>query len=173
MRSLLELFKDLREEHTGWVQRVHATLFHQGVAAAEGDLLAAGSRRRLEQGVGLSAAGHQAVLTALRVLDRLDAELVALRRQIAAFARRQPGCRALQTRYGVGPITAVAIWAQLGDTRRFSASRKTVRHTGLDITVHSSDAKRATGRLSRQGSPLLRWALSSSRQMRRSSGLAR
>jgi transposase len=159
MRALLELFKDLRDEHTGWVQRVHATLFHHGVVAAEGNLLAADSRRRLEQGIGLSAAGHQAVLTALRVLDRLDAELVPLRRQIAAFARRQPGCRALQTRYGVGPITAAAIWAELGDTRRFSASRKAVRHTGLDITVHSSDDKRAAGRLSRQGSPLLRWAL--------------
>lgn len=159
MRALLELFKDLRDQHTGWIQRLHATLFHQGVAATEGDLLAVDSRRRLEQGVGLSAAGHQAVLTALRVLDRLDAELVPLRRQIAAFARRQPGCRALQTRYGVGPITAAAIWAELGDTRRFSASRKAVRHTGLDITVHSSDGKRAAGRLSRQGSPLLRWAL--------------
>jgi transposase len=34
-----------------------------------------------------------------------------------------------------------------------------VRHTGLDITVHSSDGKRPPGRLSRQGSPLLRWAL--------------
>jgi hypothetical protein len=44
-------------------------------------------------------------------------------------------------------------------TRRFSASRNAVRHTGLDITVHSSDDKRAAGRLSRQGSPLLRWAL--------------
>jgi transposase len=107
----------------------------------------------------LSPAAHQQVLTALRVIDRLDAELVALRRQLAAFARRQPGCRALQAHYGVGTITSVAIWAELGDTRRFSASRKAVRHTGLDITVHSSDDKRAAGKLSKQGSPVLRWAL--------------
>ena len=31
MRAILELYKDLRDEHTAWVQRVHATLFHQGV----------------------------------------------------------------------------------------------------------------------------------------------
>jgi transposase len=159
LRVLLELFKDLRDEHTGWVQRLHATLFHQGAPAAEGDLLSALARRRLEAGTGLSPAAHQQVLTALRVIDRLNAELVALRRQLAAFARRQPGCRALQAHYGVGTITSVAIWAELGDTRRFSASRKAVRHTGLDITVHSSDDKRAAGRLSRQGSPVLRWAL--------------
>ena len=145
--------------HTSWVQRLHATLFHHGAPAAGGDLLGTQQRRRLEAGTGLSAAAHQQVLTALRVIDRLDAELVPLRRQIAAFARRQPGCRALQAHYGVGEITATAIWAELGDTRRFSASRKAVRHTGLDITVHSSDDKRAAGKLSKQGSPLLRWAL--------------
>jgi transposase len=82
-----------------------------------------------------------------------------MRRQIAAFARRQPGCKALQAHYGIGEITAVALWAELGDTRRFGSSRKTVRHTGLDITVYSSDGKRPPGQLSRQGSPLLRWAL--------------
>jgi transposase len=97
--------------------------------------------------------------SALRVLDALHAELASLRRQIAAFARRQPGCTALQAQYGVGEITAVALWAELGDTRRFASSRKAVRHTGLDITVHSSDGKRPPGKLSRQGSPLLRWAL--------------
>src|SRR3954469_12462761 len=155
----LQLFKDLREEHTAWVQRIHAILLHQGAPAIAGDLLGADNRRRLEAGEQLSEAGRQAVATALRVLDALDAELVPLRKQIAAFARRQPGCRALQAQYGVGEITAAALWAELGDTRRFSSSRKTVRHTGLDITVYSSDGKRPPGHLSRQGSPLLRWAL--------------
>ena len=32
-------------------------------------------------------------------------------------------------------------------------------YTGLDITVYSSDTKRSAGHLSRQGPPLLRWAL--------------
>jgi transposase len=159
MRATLELFRDLRAEHTAWVQRMHAVCFHQGVPAPSGDLLVGEQRRRLEAGLGLSAAGYQAVLTALRVLECLDTELNMLRARITGFARRQPGCRALQQQYGVGAITATAIWAQLGDTRRFSASRKAVRHTGLDVTVYSSDDKRCPGRLSRQGSPVLRWAL--------------
>jgi len=32
-RALLELYHDLRTEHTAWVQRVHAVLFHQGAPA--------------------------------------------------------------------------------------------------------------------------------------------
>jgi transposase len=34
-----------------------------------------------------------------------------------------------------------------------------VRHTGLDVTVYSSDGKRSRGHLAKQGPPLLRWAL--------------
>ena len=30
-RALLELYHDLRTEHTAWVQRIHATWFHRGL----------------------------------------------------------------------------------------------------------------------------------------------
>jgi transposase len=86
-------------------------------------------------------------------------KLDLLRAELTRFARRQAGCQALDALYGIGPVTAVAIWAELGDPRRFSSSRHAVRHTGLDITVYSSDGKRTPGRLARQGPPVLRWAL--------------
>jgi transposase len=159
MRAVLELYKDLRDEHTAWVQRIHATLFHHGVPQLGVDITSAAGRARLRAGEGLSPAGQQTVTVALRVMDALQTELDALHRQIRRFANRQPGCKALQTQYGVGPITAAAIWAMMGDTRRFSASRQAVRHTGLDVTVYSSDGKRTPGHLAKQGSPVLRWAL--------------
>jgi len=159
MRAVLELYKDLRDEHTAWVQRIHATLFHHGVPQLGVDVTSAAGRVRLQAGDGLSPAGRQAITVALRVMDALQTELDALHRQIRAFANHQPGCTALQAQYGVGPITSTAIWAMMGDTRRFSASRQAVRHTGLDVTVYSSDGKRSRGHLAKQGPPLLRWAL--------------
>jgi transposase len=60
--------------------------------------------------------------------------------------------------YGVGDLTAVAIYAAIGDARRFSSARKVVRLAGLDVTVHESNGKRQPGRISRQGPPMLRWA---------------
>src|SRR6266568_2405913 len=138
MRAVLELYKDLRDEHTAWVQRIHATLFHHGVPQlGTGGVASPAGRARLEAGEGLTPAAREAVAVALRVLDALDVELDALHRQIRAFAGAQPGCKALQAQYGVGPLTATAIWAMMGDTRRFSASRQAVRHTGLDVTVYS------------------------------------
>jgi transposase len=108
----------------------------------------------------LSPAGWQAVRTALRQIDRLTDELDPVRRQLELLSRRQPGCRALRTaHFGIGAVTATAIWAEMGDVRRFANSDDAVRHTGLDITVYSSDTKRSAGHLSRQGPPLLRWAL--------------
>src|SRR5207249_4073134 len=93
MRAVLELYKDLRDEHTAWVQRIHATLFHHGVPLlGAGQVSSAEGRARLQAGEGLSPAGHQAVMVALRVIDALDVELDLLHRQIRTFAHRQPGC---------------------------------------------------------------------------------
>jgi transposase len=157
-RTLVRCYKALLDEHTAWLQRIHATLFHHGVPAQR-HLLAPDRRERLERGSGLSPAAHQQVTVALRMLEHLDAELALLRAELVGVARRQVGCRALDGLYGIGPVTAVAIWAELGDPQRFSSSRHAVRHTGLDITVYASDGKRTPGRLARQGPPVLRWAL--------------
>ena len=57
------------------------------------------------------------------MMDRIDHELAPLDRSLSLFARRQPGCRELiARRYGLGPVTATAIVAQLGDARRFGCS---------------------------------------------------
>ena len=146
-----------------WAQRIHATLFHQGVPGLAGRLGDPRVRARLADdgaGMGLSPAGAQAVAVALRRMDDLEAELAPVHAQITAFARRQPGCRALAGElFGVGPLVAAVVWAFLGDARRFSSSAQAVRHAGLDVTVRSSDGKGPPGYLSHQGPPILRRAL--------------
>ena len=93
------------------------------------------------------------------MLEVFDEEIEILDHQLERFASHQAGCQVLQKQWGVGPVTSTAILAELGDTRRFSSSRQSVRFCGLDVTVEESDGKRTRGHLSRQGSPLLRWAL--------------
>ena len=86
-------------------------------------------------------------------------ELAPIEEELRAYSRAQAGCPGADMKhYGVGELTSVALLSELGDARRFSSSRKAVRFAGLDVTVHSSDEKRAAGKLSRQGSPVLRWA---------------
>ena len=71
--------------------------------------------------------------------------MAPLDKELRAYARRQPGCKALMAHYGIGELTAVTILAELGDARRFANSRDAVRYAGLDITVYQSDQHRAPG----------------------------
>jgi transposase len=99
------------------------------------------------------------------MIDAIELQIVPLDRELRAYARRQPGCKALMSHYGIGALTAVTILAELGDCTRFSSSRHAVRYAGMDITVHQSDQHRAPGHLSRQGPPALRWALFEAAQL--------
>ena len=92
--------------------------------------------------------------------DMLDTRLHELRHQLLDAARHLAGAKVLAARlYGVGPVTALAMTCWLAGEGRFSSSRKAVRFAGLDVTVYSSDRKGPPGRLSRQGPPVLRWAV--------------
>lgn len=116
-RAVVRLYKDLLDERGAWHQRMAATLFHQGVPVAASMSTAHG--RAGIAGMDLSPAGRQAVETGLRRIDRLTGELEPLRRQLDMISRRRAGCRALRgTQFGVGAVTSVAIWAELGDVRR-------------------------------------------------------
>jgi transposase len=158
LRTRVRLRKTLVDERTAWQQRLQAQLFHEGAPAGLKPRTRAG-REALAR-VELSPAGRELVSLALRMIDRIERELAPLDRALSLYARRQPGCRELIARlYGVGPVTATAIVAELGDARRFGCSDDAVRHCGLDVTVHQSDRKRAPGHLSHEGPELLRWAL--------------
>ena len=162
-RALLETYHDLRTEHTAWVQRIHAVFFHQGgPPLGEGVLRTEPGLEALQSAAAahLSPAGQQQVATAVDMLAATEAQLGPLRHQLRQAAAHLVGAKVLAARlYGVGPVTGLALTCWLGGKDRFSSSRKAVRFTGLDITVHSSDRKGPPGRLSRQGPPVLRWAV--------------
>jgi transposase len=160
-RERVRLYKWLIDQRLVWVQRIHAELFQHGVAVPEGAIRSASTRARLAgDDVVLTPAARQRIRVGYAMIDAGDAEAEPLKKDLQRFGRRQPACRALvDAVYGIGALTAVAVWSELGDCRRFSRSDQAVRHTGLDVVVDSSDLRRAGGYLSRQGPPVLRWAL--------------
>jgi hypothetical protein len=84
---LLEIYHDLQVEHTAWVQRIHAVLFHQGAAQpVRAARCAEFSRASRAHGRGMSAAGQLQVATALDMLTALEAHLNRLRRELVAAA---------------------------------------------------------------------------------------
>src|SRR5207244_8339127 len=87
------------------------------------------------------------------------AQLAGTERDLRPLARHQTGCQALMTQYGIGEITSLVTLCELGDVTRLHASRQAVRMAGIDIGVHRSDRHAQVGKLTRQGSAPLRWAL--------------
>jgi transposase len=159
LRETVRLRHTLVEQRSQWHQRIHAILYHHGLPKPSGALTSTANRCWLAT-VPLPAASRQAITVGLGQVDQLTAAIVAIDTWLKAFARHQPGCRALMARhFGIGAITAATILAEVGDARRFRNGDAIVRYTGLDVTVYSSDGKRSPGHLARQGPPTLRWAL--------------
>jgi len=157
VRTLGRLYVALMDERRAWQQRIHAQLFHQGVASVRALLTPAGQFALA--GAELSPAGLQMVETAMAAVDALTEQILPLRAQLQNIGSNQPAVLALTHHYGIGLLCGTIVWAELGDCRRFSNADQAVRFAGLDVTVWSSDLKRSAGRLARQGSPELRWAL--------------
>ena len=158
----------LSEQRGEWQQRIQAVLYHHGCPQRRE--LMVGDGREWLASQPLPETAREQVTVAVAMIDALDRQLAPLDRELRAYARAQAGCKALMTHYGIGPLSAVTILAELGDASRFSSSRDAVRYSGLDITVKQSDQRRAPGHISRQGPPALRWALYEAAQVARRRG---
>ena len=157
-RSRARLRNTLVSERTSWTQRIRATLYHHGIAGAPDELRTLAGRQFLAR-LELPVDARERITVALEIIDLLDAQLAELERDLRALARRQTGCQALMTQYGMGEISSLVTLCELGDVTRLHASRQAVRMAGIDIGVHRSDRHAQLGKLTRQGSAPLRWAL--------------
>jgi transposase len=157
-RSRARLRNTLVAERTSWIQRIRATLFHHGIPGAPDDLRTLAGRQFLT-GLQLPIDARERISVALEMIDLLEIQIATSERDLRPLARRQTGCQALMTQYGMGEISALVTLCELGDVTRLRASRQAVRMAGIDIGVHRSDRHAQLGKLTRQGSAPLRWAL--------------
>jgi transposase len=158
-RSRLHLRKALLDERTQWLLRVRSVLYHHGLSAGAPAEISSPTGRAFLDGLNLPGDARERVLVALGMVDTLEREIGEIERSLRRLARRQTGCQALMTQFGVGELVALTCLTELGDVRRMSSSRKAVRFAGIDIGVHRSDQTARVGKLTRQGSSPLRWAL--------------
>jgi transposase len=78
----------------------------------------------------------------VRLIAALEQEIAELDSELRQLARADARLRALQTIWGVGPILACHLLAEIGDARRFRRARQLVRAAGLDpVVIESADSK--------------------------------
>jgi transposase len=94
-----------------------------------------------------------------RVLAVVRAEITAVEHDVQALAATDPVATRLQQIPGIGPVLALLIRAEIGDLRRFPTPAHLASYAGLVPRVEASAGRYRYGRITRRGSPWLRWAL--------------
>lgn len=136
--------------------RAHLAEF--GIIAPQGQ---AGLSRLREAVGGSEALGVPGI--ALPALEALVAQWSALNdrvrdleRAILRQHRANEASRRLATIPGIGPITATALVATIGDARNFKTGRHLAAWLGLTPREHASGLKRRQGAISKRGDAYLR-----------------
>ncbi len=147
----------LVRQRTQLMNAIRAMLAEMGIVAAQGLKGFATLRAMIERG---DTAIPELLLPSLAALTRqwhqLDAEAAKLEHVIVERARADAGARRLMTIPGVGPISAHAIIAAIGDGRQFASARDFAAWVGLTPKQASSGEKRRSGSISRAGDGSLR-----------------
>lgn len=142
------------QERTAWLNRLRGLLAEFGHVAALGP---AQLKRQLpaiieQLPVGMARIAREV----LEQVQQLEARILQYERDIALHARGDELVRRVQTRPGIGPITASAIVASVGAAHEFKNGRQFAAWLGLTPSQHSSGGKQRLGSITRRGDPYLR-----------------
>jgi transposase len=137
--------------------QVHAVLAAAGVQVPMSDLFGPAGQHLLAT-TRLAVESRSRIDSLLRLIAGLDFEIDTFARLVAGRLREDPGYRAIQQIPGVGPTLGAVFVAEIGDIGRFRRPAQLACWAGLTPTHHESDTTVHRGRITKQGSRLVRWA---------------
>jgi transposase len=138
--------------------QVHAVLAKLGIPVPCSDLFGAFGPAWLDElPLPQPYAGKAASLRHL--IGWLTTEVSMLDEVIADFLGDWPPYQAVLRLPGIGPVLAAVIIAGIGGISRFPSPGHLCSWAGLTPRHRESDIKVARGHITKQGSPILRWAM--------------
>jgi transposase len=108
---------------------------------------------------GLPALAREVLAGLLEQFHDFDTRVTAYDRQIRALAEASEPARRLMQVEAIGPQTATALVASMGDPRVFESGRSYAASLGITPRQHSSGGKERLGQITRQGDGYLRTLL--------------
>lgn len=157
VRELCRTRHALVRVRTALINRLRAVLLRHGLADARRLARATDDgwlgRLALPPQAAASVATLRTVLAIVRTeIGRADA---AVRQASDA----DPVAITLQQLRGIGPVLALTVRAEIGDISRFPTGAHLASYAGLVPRVDMSAGRYHAGRITKRGSPWLRWAL--------------
>lgn len=144
----------LVKARTAQVNQIRGLLGESGIVVPQGTTaVRERTPRILEDGENALPPLMRALLDRLqRRLRALDNEVLALEAQIVSWHRQNEKSRRLADIPGLGPITASALVASVGDARSFASARQFAAWLGLTPRQHSTGGKPRLLGISKRGS---------------------
>jgi transposase len=158
LRELVRYRAKLVQLRSGLKAQVHAVMAKEGVLPKHSDMFCAGGNRQLDA-LELGAPFGHRVRSLRELIAVYDREIATLERDIHQHLKHDRGYRAVQAINGVGKISAAVLVAEIGDVHRFPTPQHLCSWCGLTPKHRESDLKTRRGRISKQGSRLVRATL--------------
>lgn len=136
---------------------VHAVLAKRGVQVLMSDLFGSAGTAVLDR-LDLPAPYAARIASLRRVIDLLEFEIGIFAGLTRTRLTGDPGYTAIQQIPGIGPTLAAVFVAEIGDVTRFRTAAKLTCWAGLTPRHRESDTHVHRGRITKQGSRLIRWA---------------
>ena len=143
---------------------VHAVLAKCGVQVLMSDLFGLEGNDLLDR-LRLPAPYAARIASLRRLLEDLEFEIDLFAGLARGRLARDPGYVAVQQIPGIGPILAAVFVVEVGDVSRFATAPQLACWAGLTPKHHESDRHVHRGRITKQGSRLVRWAAVESVQL--------
>jgi transposase len=149
------------EERTALANRLRGLLSEYGLVVGMGlDRLRHALPAMVQDGGnGIPGIARDVFADATAQLRELDARIAAYDRRIAALARASEAVQRIMKIEGVGPVTATALVASVGDGRVFNNGRQFAAWLGLTPRQHSTGGKQRLGAMTKHGDVYLRTLL--------------
>ena len=137
--------------------QVHAVLASAGIAVPISDLFGVAGNDLLDR-VVLPGAMRAKVVSCRHLIGILDLEIERFAKLARVRLCGDRGFVAVQTIPGVGPVLGAVFCAEIGEVNRFAGPTQLTSWAGLTPRHRESDTKVHRGRITKQGSKLVRWA---------------
>ncbi len=154
----------LHRVRQGWIQERTATINRLRAVLTEFGVVLPNRAQYVRRGAHAAAEAlpelaRHAVEDLRAHLGVLDERIGAYDRELQAQARQSETAQRLMQIRGIGPITAVAIVATVGNARDFRSGRQFAAWLGLTPRQHSSGGRSRLGHITGRGDAYLRCLL--------------
>ena len=131
----------------------------EGIVTREGRHLVEGSLSSKKGTATILATNHTEWKNHVVSIKEIDAHVHELEQEMTKQAKDIPVCKLLQTIPGVGIISALTIYTEVGDFKAFKRPEQLAAFSGLVPTERSSGGVQRLGHITHAGSKHLRYIL--------------